>query len=555
MELFPLEGFDIWRLLAGLGIFLFGMFLLEEGIQILSGRAFQRLLQQFTNHRIKAVLTGTVATAVLQSSSAVSLMVLAFAGAGVLAMSNAIGVILGSNLGTTFTAWIVATVGFKVNIEAFAMPFIGLGGLGLIFFGKKPRYAAISRLLTGFGFLFMGLEYMKVAVSGYMDSVGTEQFAGLHPLLFIVFGFVFTAITQSSSASLAIILAAVNAGMAGLTAASIFVIGANIGTTMTVMLGALGGSSIKKRVALSHVLFNWITGVLALLSLPFLLYLISRMINVAADPVTALAIFHTLFNLMGVLIFLPFTGLLGRWVVRIYPDKPGRETLFISKTPPTVSTAAAEALRKEAWTLLFGVLRYHNHVLELKTLPYSPVAGVQDFSPPEAHTPEGLYEALKNVSKAMHAYAETLQEQSLSEAQSELINRSLFAARMALFSAKWMKDLGQDLYHWERTEIEAGTLRKVLAARQERVYSQLTTFLQANKPATETYPALKTILSHEEKSWQHQLTADQTHQPHRNAVALAEQLTINKTWYLAWRNLLLALRELELISFENEDEI
>ena len=136
-----LQGFDIWRLLAGLGIFLFGMYLMEESIKKLSGRSFKRLIREYTTGKMKSIFSGIFATSVLQSSSAVSLMILAFVGAGIMSMENAIGVILGSNIGTTVTAWIVATLGFKISIESFALPLIGSGGLGLIFLGHSEKRA------------------------------------------------------------------------------------------------------------------------------------------------------------------------------------------------------------------------------------------------------------------------------------------------------------------------------------------------------------------------------------------------------------------------------
>ncbi len=165
------EGFDIWKLLAGLGIFMFGMFLMEESIKKLSGRAFKRLIRVYTTGKVKSIFSGIFVTSILQSSSAVSLMVLAFVGAGIMSMENAIGVILGSNIGTTVTAWIVASIGFKVNIESFALPLIGMGGLGLIFLGRSEKYSNISKLLVGFGFLFMGLDYMKTSVEVFTDKL------------------------------------------------------------------------------------------------------------------------------------------------------------------------------------------------------------------------------------------------------------------------------------------------------------------------------------------------------------------------------------------------
>ena len=139
--------FEFWKFLAGLGIFLFGMLMLEEALRILSGKAFRRMIRLYTNGRFRAIGSGTLVTAILQSSSAVSLMVLAFVGAGVMSMQNAIGVIMGSNIGTTLTVWIVAIVGFKMKIESFALPFIGIGGIGLIFFDSSEKPFQVCRLL------------------------------------------------------------------------------------------------------------------------------------------------------------------------------------------------------------------------------------------------------------------------------------------------------------------------------------------------------------------------------------------------------------------------
>src|SRR5690606_34016802 len=192
---------NLVELLAGIGIFLFGMYQLEEALKQLSGGTFRKLLRRFTENWFRSVVSGTVATAVLQSSTAVSLMVLAFAGAGVLGMESAIGVIIGSNLGTTLTSWIVATLGFKVKIELLALPFIGVGGLGLIFFGTSGRGANICKFLVGFGFLFMGLDYMKTSIDGmaqHYDLAALKHYPGI---VFILIGFLLTAIIQSSSAS------------------------------------------------------------------------------------------------------------------------------------------------------------------------------------------------------------------------------------------------------------------------------------------------------------------------------------------------------------------
>lgn len=534
------ESLDVWRLLAGLGIFLFGMFLLEEGIHALSGQAFQRMLARFTNQPLKAVATGTLATAVMQSSSAVSLMVLAFVGAGVLAMGNAIGVIIGSNLGTTATAWIVATLGFKMDIEALSLPFIGIGGLGLIFFGRQPRYAAICRLLTGFGFLFMGLDYMKSSVTEFTESVGAGFFEGIPAWLYLFIGIVLTAVTQSSSASLAIILSAVYSGITGYYEAALYVIGANIGTTVTVMLGTLGGSTVKKQVAASHVIFNWTTGAVAVVALPGLLWVVSAIVGGREDPVLRLALFHTLFNLMGVLLFVPFTGQLGRIVQRVFPIRHKTFTRYISQMPDGVGEAAANALEKEVWYLLSLVLHYHSRQLDM------PDELEQDLDGEIVTNHHKItFSQLKEINTEMVTYASRLQKESLSEQQGERVHKALFTARMAIFSAKWMRELGTELDQLCEEIPGSPDLRPELQELQRSMIAALREFVNQKPLRHRAYDDLKSLLKSGNKAAEEAIIANSTAGKKRDNILLARLLTMQKTWYLAWRNYLLGIRELQ----------
>ncbi|MFU8768183.1 MAG: Na/Pi cotransporter family protein, partial [Desulfotignum sp.] len=227
---------DGWKFLAGLGIFLFGMFMMEESIKLLSGRSFKILIRRYTGSRVKGLLTGIASTAVLQSSSAVSLMVLAFVGAQLVTLVNAIAVIMGAKVGTTITAWIVAVFGFKFKIETFALPLIGLGGVGLIFLSKSPRYVNISKLLISFGFLFHGLDFMKTSVEQLASAIDIASLPAFGPFVYILAGILLTAIMQSSSATLAVILTTLFTGIIDFKAGAAMVIGANIGTTVTILL-------------------------------------------------------------------------------------------------------------------------------------------------------------------------------------------------------------------------------------------------------------------------------------------------------------------------------
>lgn len=204
MEILP----HVLRLFAGIGLFLFAMYLLEESLKNLSGRNFKLFLQRVTKNRIGAVAGGALVTAVLQSSSMVSLMVLAFVGAGVFTMKNAMAIILGANLGTTLDSWIVATLGFKLNIELFAYPVTCAGGLLVIIFGNRKTVKYIAYFLLGFSLLFIGLSFMKTAMEAQVKEFDFSQYAETPLAIFLLIGFVISVIVQSSSVTMALALSA-----------------------------------------------------------------------------------------------------------------------------------------------------------------------------------------------------------------------------------------------------------------------------------------------------------------------------------------------------------
>ena len=356
-----MEDFEFWTLLAGLGIFLFGMYTMEESIKLLAGPSFKHLIRRYTGSRTKGLLTGVVSTAVLQSSSAVSLMVLAFVGAGLMSLGNAIAVMVGSNIGTTLTVWIVAVFGFKIKIDAFALPLIGVGGLGMIFLARFVRYYNLSRLLVALGLLFHGLEMMKSSVAGLSSNVDLSSlpFTGLW--FYLLLGILLTAAMQASAATIALVLAGLHSGMIGFDDGAAMVIGANIGTTITILLGAIGGSTPKKQAAFSHVAFNAISAVLALLLFPVLIWVILDVADFSTNGVLGIALFHTMFNCLGAGIFLPFLQSFTGFLKRIYPESRTALSRFVNITAPDVVEAAIVAFRNEVLNQLFLSVYYVCH--------------------------------------------------------------------------------------------------------------------------------------------------------------------------------------------------
>lgn len=349
--------FDIWSFVAGLGIFLLGISQMECGLKNLAGKSFRHFIRTQTQNPIKAILVGVFITAFLQSSSVVSLMVLAFVGAGIIPLRNAIAIILGTNIGTTITGWIVASIGFKFPIDAFALPFLGIGGILITFLSSRVFFSEIGRLLVGFGALFLGLDLMKTAID--VASIETSFLGDLNiwPQLFFPIGIIMTAVIQSSSATMAITLSALYAGVIPIEVAAAIVIGSDLGTTTTVLLGGLKGNHVKRQVAYGHVGFNVIAGTVALILLYPILYFVQDILSVE-DPLFQLVVFHISFNLLGVLIVLPFLGKFTRQMERFV--KPKKETLspLLSTVPTEVTEGAIEAMRQEGQDLLERVKTY-----------------------------------------------------------------------------------------------------------------------------------------------------------------------------------------------------
>ncbi|MBX2967116.1 MAG: Na/Pi cotransporter family protein [Cyclobacteriaceae bacterium] len=445
--------FNLVELLAGIGIFLFGMFQMEEALKQLSGGSFRRLLRRFTKNWFRSVSSGAIATAILQSSTAVSLMVLAFAGAGVLGMESAIGVVIGSNLGTTLTSWVVAALGFKIDIALLALPFIGAGGLGLIFFSNSRRGGNICKFLLGFGFLFLGLDYMKTSID---DLAQHYDFAGLsqyHWIVYIVAGFFLTAIIQSSTASVAIIQSAVHTGILAFPVAAYMVIGINVGTTLTVMIGSLGSQTIKKRVAFSHLLFNLVAAILVTILFPLLIYFVQDVARLENNPVTGIALFHTLFNLIGVIVFFPLIGFLTNVVVRVIREKKATITRYLHTLKPDVTQAGIEALRNENRHLVVEVIRYHLRLLKLtKREPFQSFLKRENVAVAKEPSLENMYQQVKLLEAEIYTFASGLQVHELRDEEVRELNTLLHATRNAVASAKILKDVQHDFQEAENSD-------------------------------------------------------------------------------------------------------
>ncbi|MDX1698800.1 MAG: Na/Pi symporter, partial [Thiohalobacterales bacterium] len=297
---------------GGLGLFLLGMVIMTDGLRTLAGDATRHILMKFTHTPASGAATGAITTALLQSSSATTVAAVGFVSAGLLTFPSALGIIFGANIGTTITGWLVALLGFKLKVGTLMLPLILAGTLLRLFAGG--RRAAFGFGLAGFGLIFIGIDFMQTGMSGFGDIISPDRLPGDTlggRLLLVLLGMLATIITQSSSAGVATTLTLLFAGMVNFHQAAALVIGMDIGTTFTALLATIGGTTGARRTGLSHVIYNFITAVLALSLIDIYVAGWEQLAPgvLAMQGEIGLVAFHTLFNILGVIFILPFTGL------------------------------------------------------------------------------------------------------------------------------------------------------------------------------------------------------------------------------------------------------
>lgn len=314
---------NVILVIGGIGLFLLGMVLLTDGLKGLAGSALRRMLSRYTKTPTSGAAAGAVATAIVQSSSATTVTAVGFVGAGLLTFPQALGIIFGANIGTTITGWLVAILGFKLQIGEIVLPFVLLGALLRLYGHGKTRQLGLA--IAGFGLLFFGIDAMQQGMVEFKGTFTPDDFPddtwfGRFKLVLI--GVAITLITQSSSAGVATALAAVQAGAISFPQAAAMVIGLDVGTTFTAALATVGGSTAIRRTGYAHVIYNVLTGIMAFLLLGPFSSAISGWISDGeiGNVQIALVAFHTFFNGIGVILILPFTGAFARLVTRLVPE-------------------------------------------------------------------------------------------------------------------------------------------------------------------------------------------------------------------------------------------
>ncbi len=438
---------------GGLGIFLLAMTMMTDGLKTFGGEKLKTVLQRWTSTPIKAALTGAMVTGIVQSSGAVTVATIGFANAGILTLRQSLGVVFGANVGTTMTGWLVSLTGLGFKIDALALPIIALGmGIRMAVSGKRLR--GLGEGLAGFGLFFLGLSVLKDAFAGLATTFGTATLSEAGSggiVIFALVGFVATVLTQSSSAAIALILTAASESALGLGAAASAIIGANVGSTSTAVFAVIKATPNARRVATGHILFNVSTGAIAFLILPVLLWgvdFISRAFGFADNPVVVLALFHTIFNMLGVMLLLPLVGQMAKRLERLFrtQEEDIRRPRFLDHTLSATPVFAVPALRQE-------LLRMHELV---RTTALSAIEGQKG----RANNIEQRAEAIFQLGKGVRSFAVTVRMEGMSRQLAETVPRQLRISRYLEEAALLLSDVnaigvgGGSLAHGaSRTEV------------------------------------------------------------------------------------------------------
>lgn len=413
---------NLWTLApglaGGLGLFLLGMSMMTDGLKLAAGPALERILAGATRTRLHALGSGVLVTAVVQSSSAVTVATIGFVNAGLLSLGPALWVLFGANVGTSMTSWMVALAGLKFKIEALALPLIGVGVV-LRLTGEGKRRGALGSALAGFGLLFLGITMLQQSFTGLADQITLPQGEGVLPVAAQVgIGVLMTVLMQSSSAAMAIALTAAQGGLLTMHGAAAVVIGANIGTTVTALLAAVGATPNARRAAAAHVVFNLVTAAVALALLPWLLVALAaatQWLGLSSEPAAGLALFHTVFNVLGVLLMWPLASSLTAWLQKRFRAREDNEAQprYLDDNVLQVPTLAVGALKREVARIGHTAIR----LARLASGGVAPAALVRDQA------------IVVQLDETVESFVERMNRSAMSQHASEQLARVLRVLR------------------------------------------------------------------------------------------------------------------------------
>lgn len=424
----------LFRFVGGLGMFLYGMHIMADGLQKSAGGKMKQLLGVLTSHRILGVLVGALVTAVIQSSSATTVMVVGFVNAGIINLTQAVGVIMGANIGTTITAWFVSMSewGKMLKPEFFAPLLIGFGAF-ILLFSKKEKKRQVGEILVGFGVLFIGLSFMSGAITPYRDApifATAFRVLGKNPILGILTGAVVTAIIQSSSASVGILQTLALNGVVSWNSAIYITLGQNIGTCVTALLSSAGANRTAKRAAVIHLLFN-VLGALIFGVLMFVVFTMNPAFASGKVTSVGISVFHTIFNITNTLVLFPFAKILVELSGKIIREKePELSAAELSQDPDMDVFERPHLDRRILGSTSFAIQSVAEQVLRMGELAREhmdlAMDSVFEVSEEKIQQAARMERTMDMFEKDLTEYLVYLSHESLTESEIQQVSHLLF---------------------------------------------------------------------------------------------------------------------------------
>ena len=424
----------LFRFVGGLGMFLYGMHIMADGLQKSAGGKMKQLLGVLTSHRILGVLVGALVTAVIQSSSATTVMVVGFVNAGIINLTQAVGVIMGANIGTTITAWVVSMSewGKMLKPEFFAPLLIGFGAF-ILLFSKKEKKRQVGEILVGFGVLFIGLSFMSGAITPYRDApifATAFRVLGKNPILGILTGAVVTAIIQSSSASVGILQTLALNGVVSWNSAIYITLGQNIGTCVTALLSSAGANRTAKRAAVIHLLFN-VLGALIFGVLMFVVFTMNPAFASGKVTSVGISVFHTIFNITNTLVLFPFAKILVELSGKIIREKePELSAAELSQDPDMDVFEGPHLDRRILGSTSFAIQSVAEQVLRMGELAREhmdlAMDSVFEVSEEKIQQAARMERTMDMFEKDLTEYLVYLSHESLTESEIQQVSHLLF---------------------------------------------------------------------------------------------------------------------------------
>ncbi len=441
-----MQSIDYISFLWWLGMFLYGMNVFEQAIHNGSGQKMKELIHKWTKWWIKSILTWVTVTTILQSSALVSFIILWFVWVGMITLSNGIAGIIWANVGTVLWNWVIVFFGFKLDMSSIVLPIIWFGSLWFMFIKETSKWRNAALFLVWFGMLLLWLEYMKGSVTTFAGAFNFSQYTHLPLIIFVIIWCVVTMIMQSSSAMMAIILSAMATWGLDLTMAAWLVLWANIGSTFPVLLASINGKTVQKQIALSHFFYNLTIVTLWYIFCYYLVDIVENLLWDWYDPVIAISLFNTIFNISGAILFTPLIWLFTRFIERVVPDRTYNHELSIEKLSSWAPIEASiVSLRTDAIYLLKKVFDLNIYLfgVDSKYILLDEVEDKQSDHNISSYTDQ--YDYIKQIEDKLYKYILSLDQTNIDSRMSDKIEDIHKWINNAVYTSKFLKDIASNM--------------------------------------------------------------------------------------------------------------